>query len=145
MAGLIVTILGYFRCMSKLFEGRFFSKTSPLTQAAVTDSGGVTMVTTLIYSKRLKGVLLMNISGFVSKAACQAISDNLVSQVFDSRPYSSHKLQVSNLNKEVERCSKTTFSSLIKLLSFYSVILCGWVNSGSSISILLARSLNFVI
>ena len=49
IAGFMVTNLGYFKCISKFLEGMFFCKTRPFTQAAVTDSGGAMIVSTLIY------------------------------------------------------------------------------------------------
>ena len=61
MGGLIVTILGYFRCISRFFEGIFFYKTSPLTHAAVTESGGAMMVIILNYYKISNELLLIKI------------------------------------------------------------------------------------
>ena len=56
-----MTILGYFRCISRFFEGIFFYKTSPLTHAAVTESGGAMIVIILIYYKISKELLLIKI------------------------------------------------------------------------------------
>ena len=44
IGGLIVTNLGYFKCISKFLDGIFFYKTKPFTQTAVTESGGAVIV-----------------------------------------------------------------------------------------------------
>lgn len=62
MAGRKIKIFGYLMCVLSALEGTLRSRINPRTQAAVTQSLGVAIVSTLISLMRLNGSGLTKVS-----------------------------------------------------------------------------------